>query len=107
MVCETGVSGVIDKCQKQTMRRTHTTYKTRCKVCLRLVPKNMASFAYHVHVSQEIIPVGCVLPSCLPYVFKWSTPDVHAGGMGIGPQVNKFEQVCSDDHQMSVAVRLG
>ena len=25
------------------------------------------------------------------------------GGGGVGPQVNKFEQVPSDDHQMSVA----
>ena len=28
--------------------------------------------------------------------------------LGVGPQVNKFEQVSSDDHQMSVAgVGLG
>ena len=27
------------------------------------------------------------------------------GGGGLGPQVNKFEQVSSDDHQMSVAGR--
>ena len=26
---------------------------------------------------------------------------------GVGPQVNKFEQVPSDDHQMSVAAPLG
>ena len=25
------------------------------------------------------------------------------GGRGVGPQVNKFEQVSSDDHQISVA----
>ena len=25
------------------------------------------------------------------------------GAVGVGPQVNKFEQVSSDDHQMSVA----
>ena len=24
--------------------------------------------------------------------------------MGVGPQINKFEEVSSDDHQMSVAV---
>ena len=27
------------------------------------------------------------------------------GGGGVGPHVNKFEQVSSDDHQMSVAER--
>ena len=27
---------------------------------------------------------------------------VEVGG-GVGPQVNKFEQVCSDDHQMPIA----
>ena len=28
-------------------------------------------------------------------------------GAGISPQVNKFEQVSSDDHQMPLAVGLG
>ena len=27
---------------------------------------------------------------------------VGAGGVGVGPQVNNFEQVSSDDHRMSV-----
>ena len=31
---------------------------------------------------------------------------VLVGEWGVGPQVNKFEQVSSDDHQMSV-VRVG
>ena len=36
-------------------------------------------------------------------MFQWPPLDVSAGeGMG-GPQVNKLEQVSSDDHQMSVA----
>ena len=37
------------------------------------------------------------------YVFWWPPLDVSTGGgRGIGPQVNKFEQASSDDHQMSV-----
>ena len=40
------------------------------------------------------IPVGM-------YVFRWPPLDVSTIG-GLGPQVNKFEHVSSDDHQMSV-----
>ena len=28
-------------------------------------------------------------------------------GAGVGPQVNKFEQVSTDDHQMSLAAWIG
>ena len=35
-------------------------------------------------------------------LFWWPPLNV-SGGWGVGPQVNKFEQVFSDDHQMSVA----
>ena len=31
----------------------------------------------------------------------------NSGGVGVGPQVNKFEPVSSDDHQMSVEGGLG
>ena len=52
---------------------------------------------------QEIIPVRCVLPACQPYEL-WP-PDVSTGrGCGVGgPQMNKFEQVSSYGHQMSLA----
>ena len=36
-------------------------------------------------------------------MFRWPPLDVITGGEGIGLQVNEFEQVSSDDHQMSVA----
>ena len=32
-----------------------------------------------------------------------ATTRSQGGAVGVGPQVNKFEQVSSDDHQMSVA----
>ena len=54
---------------------------------------------------QESIPVGSVPTACQAYVF-WLPPlDVSTGEGWLGPQVNKFEQVSSDDHQMSVAGR--
>ena len=40
-------------------------------------------------------------------MFQWPPLDVSSGGVGIGPQVNKFEQVSSDDHQMSLAREVG
>ena len=42
---------------------------------------------------------GCVLPAWQQYVFQLPTPGV----MRVGPHVNKYEQVSSDDHQMPVA----
>ena len=56
---------------------------------------------------QDSILVGCVQLACQPYVFRWPSLDVSTMGWKVGPQVNKFEQVTSDDHQMSVAGRWG
>ena len=47
---------------------------------------------------QDKIIIGCILP-----VFQWPPLDVSGGG----PQVNKFEQVSSDDQQMSLAGWVG
>ena len=49
---------------------------------------------------QESIPMGCISPTCQQFVL-W-LQDVSTGG-GVGTQLNKFEQVPSDNHQMSVA----
>ena len=43
------------------------------------------------------LPTTCVLVATTRCQYRW----------GIGLQVNKFEQVSSDDHQMSVAGRKG
>ena len=43
-------------------------------------------------MKQESIPVGCVVPTCQPYVVQWPRLDVSIGGGEGGPQVNKFEQ---------------
>ena len=48
---------------------------------------------------QDSIPVGCVPSAWQPYVFQQSPLDANTGG---GHQVKKFEQVFSNDHQMSV-----
>ena len=45
---------------------------------------------------QERIPVGCVPPASVSTTKFMSVP------MGVGPQVNKFEQVSSDDYHMSL-----
>ena len=50
---------------------------------------------------QESIPVGCIPPPlklCM-LQFQWPPPDVTPGD----PQMNKFDQVSSDHHQMSLA----
>ena len=39
-------------------------------------------------------------------MFRWP-PLAVSTGFGVGPQVNKFEQVSSDDHQRSVAGGVG
>ena len=44
--------------------------------------------------------VGCVQAAWQPCMFRWPLLDVSTS-QGVGPQVNKFEQVSSDDHQMS------
>ena len=53
------------------------------------------------------IPVKCILPACQPYV-PWWPPNVSTGwGEGAGgPQVNEFEQVSGDSHQISLAGEL-
>ena len=50
---------------------------------------------------QESIPVGCVLPACQLYMLQ--PPDVSTRGQ-VGPSVNKFEQVSSYGHQVSLAM---
>ena len=57
-------------------------------------------------VYKKAFQVGCLTPACQPHVFWWLPLDVNTGGGegGLGPRVNKFEQLSSDDHQMSVAV---
>ena len=55
---------------------------------------------------QDSIPVGCAPSACQPYVFLWPPLDVSTS-RGLGPQVDKFEQVFSDDHQMSVVGEVG
>ena len=67
-------------------------------------------FMDSINTEQDSIPVGCIPPASQPYVFWWSLLDVSTGGWGgggVGPQVNKFEQVSSDDHQISVAGKDG
>ena len=46
--------------------------------------------------------MGCVPPACQLCMFQWPPLDVSTGGV-VGHRVSKFEQVFSDDHQMSVA----
>ena len=52
---------------------------------------------HHIR-QQENIPVGYVPPACKPYVFQW----LLLGVTSWGPQMNNFEQVSSDGHQMSL-----
>ena len=83
------------------------------------------------HVRQESTPVGCVPPACAHRMHfnirhswrgrsskeqVWTGPqrwlrDVTSGGYPTwpsqgDPQMNKFEQVSSDDQQMSLAARV-
>ena len=51
---------------------------------------------------QECIPVEKAPPARQLHMFWWTPLDVSNSGEGIGPQVNKFEQVSSDVRQMSV-----
>ena len=50
------------------------------------------------------IQAGCVLPTCQMYILQWP-PDVSSTGGG--PQVNKFDEVSSDGHQVSLTGKLG
>ena len=52
---------------------------------------------------QDSIPVECVPPTCKLYVFWWPSQGVSTIEGGVGTQMNKFEQVSSDEHQMSMA----
>ena len=56
------------------------------------------------YITQESIPVGCIPPTCQPYMLWWP-PDVNTmwGGSVQWDQRNKFAQVFSDGHQMSLA----
>ena len=45
----------------------------------------------------------CTTPLPTVHVFVATTTYQYCEGRGLGPQVNKFEQVSSDDFQMSVA----
>ena len=51
---------------------------------------------------QEHIPVGCVLPACTDHTSYFNYHYISALGAGVIPQVNKFEQVFSLDHQISL-----
>ena len=57
------------------------------------------------HVNT-LIPVGCIPPACQPYMFWWLPLGISTGGW-VCPQMNKLEQVSSDDHQMSVVRECG
>ena len=58
--------------------------------------KNFLKFIDSQQHMRGSIPVGCVLPPCKPYALQCPPPDV-------APGLNKFEQVSSVGHQMSVA----
>ena len=59
------------------------------------------NFQSHHIIKQESIPVGCVAQAWhRPYVLQYPL-DVCTSGDG-GPEMNKFKQVCSDGHQMSL-----
>ena len=58
------------------------------------IPSKYISGSMSFVSTKRRIPVGM-------YVFRW--PPLDGSTIeGLGPQVNKFEQVSSDDHQMSV-----
>ena len=53
-------------------------------------------------VPTKCTEVWCAPPDCQPYVLWQLPPDVNTSEAG-GSQVNKFEQVSNDGHQMSLA----
>ena len=63
----------------------------------------MASFAYVYMYHKKAVQLDAYRR--LPTV-RFSVV-TNSGGAGVGPQVNKFEPVSSDDHQMSVEGGLG
>ena len=59
-----------------------------------------------VVLKQESIPVGCFLPAWKLYVIQFQLPPPDfTHGQGVGLQMNKFEQVSSDHHQMLLGGR--
>ena len=54
----------------------------------------------YINILQDSIPVRCKSPACQLYVF-WCLPLGVTTGWALGPQVNTFEQLFSDDHQIS------
>ena len=52
-------------------------------------------FSCNEIMDEHDIPVGCILPT-------WKPLETALRGR-IGPQMNKFEQVSSDHHEMSPA----
>ena len=64
---------------------------------------NYSHYLAKVGQIQDSIPAGYVAPACRTYMLRWPPLDVSIGGVGgrgMGPSVNKFGQVSSDDHQM-------
>ena len=53
--------------------------------------------------NKTAFSLGYVLPACQLHVFRWPPLDVSTDNRGVGLQMDKFEQVSSDGHQMSVA----
>ena len=56
-----------------------------------------AFIVFLLNKKRDSIPIGCVPPA------RWPPLDVSTSGGVVGPQANKFEQVSSNDYQMSVA----
>ena len=54
---------------------------------------------------QESTPVGCMPPALKLYVFQFQLPPLDVAPMGcrVGLEMNKFDQVSNDPHQMSLA----
>ena len=49
---------------------------------------------------NNLTNIGCIPPAC--QLYELQPPDVSTGGGG--PQMNKFEDVSGDSHQISLAV---
>ena len=77
-----------------------TTGSAACSPCP--VSTYQTQTGNQLNQKRESIPVGCLPPVCKPYVLQWPAPDVTSQGVRGGPQVNKFEQVSSTCHQMSL-----
>ena len=53
-------------------------------------------------MQQDIIPVGCIMPIWKLYMLQFQLPPLGIWAGKVGPQMNKFEQVSSGHHQMSL-----